>query len=92
MGDGAAQALLGGEPDEVPDRYTDADPIRLLPGDVPVTLIQGTQDKEVTVEMNRRLAADHPTINYVELDGIDHFALIDPLSPVFEQTVLPALS
>lgn len=92
MGDDAAQALLGGSPDDVPRQYADADVTRMLPCDVPITIIQGTEDKQVTVDMNRRLAAAHPALTYVELDGVDHFALIDPLSSAFTSTVLPALS
>jgi hypothetical protein len=43
--------------------------------------------------MNRLVAArlDGPGVRYVELAGADHFALIDPLSTVFESTLLPAL-
>lgn len=94
MGDDAAQALLGGSPDDVPRQYADADVTRMLPCDVPITIIQGSADKLVTVDMNRRLAASHqsPNFGYLELDGIDHFQLIDPLDPVFLQTVLPALT
>ena len=88
---GATQALLGGEPDAMPDRYTDADPLRLGLGDVPVTIVQGTDDEQIPVEMNRLVAADHPGITYVELEGVDHFALIDPLSPAFRDHVLPTL-
>ncbi len=91
LGDGAVQALLGGQPDDVPESYAEADVLRRLTGDVPVTIIQGTDDKQVTVEMNRQVAIDHPAVTYVELEGVEHFALIDPLSPVFESTVLPAL-
>jgi pimeloyl-ACP methyl ester carboxylesterase len=75
----------------MPDRYTDADPLRLGLGDVPVTIVQGTDDEQVPVEMNRLVAADHPGITYVELEGVDHFALIDPLSPAFRDHVLPTL-
>ncbi len=92
MGGNAVQQLLGGGPDDVPDRYADADPLRLLPGNVPVTIIQGTADKQVTVAMNRALASRHPEVNYVELDAIDHFALIDPLASVFTSAVLPSLT
>lgn len=94
MGDGAVQELLGGEPDEYPDRYAEADVVSLLPGEPSVTLIQGTSDKQVTVDMNRGLAAriDGAGFSYVECAGVDHFALIDPLSPVFEEVVLPALT
>jgi len=92
MGDNAVQALLGGEPADVPDAYADADAVRLLPGRVPVTIVQGTADKQVTVAMNRRLATRHREIHYVELPDVDHFALIDPLSEAFRTEVIPRLS
>ena len=88
---GAVQDLLGGEPDDVPDNYAEADALGRLTGDIPVTVIQGSDDRQVPVELNRQVSADHPTVCYVELTGVEHFALIDPLSPVFESTVLPAL-
>jgi pimeloyl-ACP methyl ester carboxylesterase len=94
MGDGAVQASLGGDADERPDNYAQADVTVLLQQHaVDVTIIQGNIDKDVTIDMNRRLAARFPDphVRYVELAGVDHFALIDPLSPVFESTVLPAL-
>ena len=95
MGEGAAQALLGGDPVDVPNHYAEADTASLLPGRVPVTIVQGTEDKQVTVEMNRRLAADHrqsPGFRYIELEGVEHFALIDPLADAFQAAVLPALT
>ena len=95
MGDQAAQDLLGGGPADVPDRYAEADAIALLRPDVPVTIFQGTDDRQVTVEMNRAVAADRGPgsgLTYVELPGVEHFALIDPLAPVFESFVLPAVA
>lgn len=92
MGDNAVQDLLGGDPTDVPDRYVQADIERLMPGDVPLAIIQGTDDKQVTVAMNRRLADRRPEVTYVELEGVDHFALIDPLAPAFAAAVLPAIS
>jgi acetyl esterase/lipase len=83
MGDGAVPALLGGLPAEQPAAYADADVIRHLDGRVAVTIVQGTADEQVAVEMNRRVAYDHPHVRYLELAGVDHFALIDPLSPAF---------
>ena len=94
MGDGAVQELLGGESRDLPDRYADADVVSMLPSaGVPVTIIQGDADVQVPAAMNRGVAARHggPRVRYVELGGVDHFALIDPLSPVFESTVLAAL-
>lgn len=95
LGGGAAQGLLGGAPNEVPDAYAEADARAPLPGAVPVTIIHGTDDAQVPVEMSR-LIADEQThdsaLRYVELAGADHFALIDPLAPGFESAVLPALT
>jgi acetyl esterase/lipase len=95
LGSRAAQALMGGSPVDVPAAYVDADARRLLPGAVPVTIVHGTADTQVPVEVSRLVVADHGTddcVEYVELAGVDHFALIDPLSPVFESAVLPALT
>jgi len=95
MGDAAAQDLLGGEPGEVPQAYTDADVVRMLPGQVPITVIQGDADVQVPVEMNRQIAerlspsAESAAFRYVELPGVDHFALIDPESEAWP-TVLRA--
>lgn len=98
MGSNAAQDLLGGGPDDVPDTYADADTVRLLPGDVPVVVVQGDEDKQVTMDMNRQLAASMatrapgaPAFEYVELAGVDHFALIDPESDAWP-TVVGALT
>ena len=44
LGAGAAANLMGGTPDEVPERYAVADPAALPPPPVPVTLVHGTAD------------------------------------------------
>lgn len=96
LGDDAARDFIGGGPDERPTEYAQADPMSLLPGDVPVVIVQGTEDDLVPVGANRRVAlalrdAAVKSFSYVELDGIEHFGLIDPLSPAFEAAVLPHL-
>ena len=93
LGDDAAVDFIGAAPDEQPDRYAEADPMRLLPGEVPVMIVQGTEDEAVPVSHNRAVARaleGASTVEYVELPGVEHFALIDPLAPCFEATVLPA--
>jgi acetyl esterase/lipase len=87
----AAVALLGGGPLEVPERYALADPAALAPLGVPVTLVHGTADDRVPVEMSRRFAAGAPGVTLVELPGEDHFAVIDPLSAAWP-AVLAALT
>jgi acetyl esterase/lipase len=94
----ATQLLLGGDPDDVPATYEDADPFgglaaRSLADSVhpEITIIHGTADAIVPVEMSRAASIRHPRITLVELSGIDHFALIDPRSDVFASHLLPAI-
>jgi len=91
LGDGAVAALLGGGPAEVPDRYAAADPVRLGVLPVPAVLVHGTADDRVPVEVSRAYAAMAGShVQLWELPGVDHFALIDPLSAAWP-TVLRAL-
>lgn len=83
-GDGAVASLLGGMPTEVPARYAAADPAALLPSGVPATLVHGTEDDVVRVAMSREYAAlataAGDDVKMVELPGVEHFGVIDPLS------------
>jgi acetyl esterase/lipase len=94
LGDGAVAALLGGGPDEVPDRYAAADPMRLLPLGVPTALVYGAEDDRVPVEVGRsyvaaaREAGDDASL--IELPDTEHFTVIDPEAAVWS-TVLRAL-
>jgi acetyl esterase/lipase len=49
--------LLGGTPQEVPERYDFADPMRLLPLGVPTLLVHGAEDATVPVQRSREYAA-----------------------------------
>jgi acetyl esterase/lipase len=91
LGNGAVTDLLGGGPDARPDAYADADPLRDLPSRIPVIVVQGFDDEDVPADLNRPLA-HRPGIRYVELAGVDHYALIDPLTVAWRGTVLPAIS
>jgi acetyl esterase/lipase len=85
-GPSAVEALLGGGPQDVPDRYAAADPARLPAPGVPVQALHGTADDVVP---------DGLSLSYAEatgarlelLDGVDHFGVIDPLSPAWPETV-----
>jgi acetyl esterase/lipase len=94
----ATRILLGGEPDDVPDTYDAADPFAGLAAHASgdsrhpsITVVHGTADAQVPVTMSRAIAQRHPRIHYIEIEGSDHFALIDPLSRPFADAVLPAL-
>ncbi|SDY89007.1 Acetyl esterase/lipase [Micromonospora pattaloongensis] len=94
LGDAATDELLGGDPAAVPDRYAAADPAALLPVGVPVTLVHGRDDLQVPWEISERYAeaarraGDDVSVRL--LDGIEHFGVIDPLSPAWP-SVLDAL-
>jgi dipeptidyl aminopeptidase/acylaminoacyl peptidase len=76
-------SLMGGTPEEVPERYDLGDPARRVPFRMPVLLVHGLADKTVTVKQSRRLrdaaeAAGDTEITLVELEGIAHREHADP--------------
>ena len=84
LGQGAANALLGGGPRQHPEHYRLTDPMLLLPLDRPVRLVHGSADDRVPASMSRdyldraRAAGDDAALD--ELPGAGHFEVIDPLS------------
>lgn len=75
LGNGAVMELLGGTPDQVPDRYEAARP-RLDAGPRMVSVV-GTDDDIVPPRYS--IDPSRPgAIEVVEIDGADHFDLIDP--------------
>jgi pimeloyl-ACP methyl ester carboxylesterase len=91
---GAAEKVLGGSPEEVPDRYAQTSPVELLPARVPVRLVHGAADRIVPVELGREYeAAARQRGGDVELsvvEGAGHFELIAPQSSAWA-TVKSAL-
>jgi acetyl esterase/lipase len=91
----AVAALLGGGPAEVPDRYAAVDPARLPPPPVPVVVVHGDRDDRVPVGIGRDYVAAARRaggrVRLVELPGVEHFAVIDPLSAAWP-AVLDALA
>ncbi len=78
----AVHLLLGGGPNDVPDRYAEADPTRLGTPAMPVVALHGDADTTVPLALSRAYA-DATGQALVVLPGCDHFALIDPASPAW---------
>jgi acetyl esterase/lipase len=81
---GAVQALMGGSPEQLPERYAIGDPIALLPVPVPVLLVHGSDDRTVSIKLSRHYlevarASDSP-VELHEVPGTagGHRAHIDP--------------
>jgi acetyl esterase/lipase len=81
LGDGAPVDLVGGTPQEHPERYGVADPVALVGHGVPVLLVHGEEDDTVPVEQSERYeaaasAAGDPVRSVVLPGG--HDEVIDP--------------
>jgi pimeloyl-ACP methyl ester carboxylesterase len=94
IGDDAVTGLLGGGPEELPDTYASADPMAHLPLNVRTVIVHGTDDDRVPIELSRHYASAAARLGddtrLVELDGVEHFGLIDPQSKAWP-SVLEAL-
>ena len=53
LSSGAVEELLGGSPEQVPDRYAAASPAQRLPLGVPLLLVHGARDDTVPVALSR---------------------------------------
>ncbi|MGW8976256.1 alpha/beta hydrolase family protein [Streptomyces platensis] len=81
LSDGAVAELLGDAPG-LAERLAAADPVRHPPPGIPVTILHGTEDPEVPVELSRRYAARHPgSTDLRELPGVGHYGPVTPGSP-----------
>jgi acetyl esterase/lipase len=82
LGNGAVQALLGGSPEQWPERYGSGSPVALLPLGTPQILIHGQSDSVVPPSMSERYersaSAAGDDVTYVRVAGADHRGLIDP--------------
>ena len=85
LGNGAVRDLVGGLPDDVPDRYAAADPMDALPIGAPLLLVHGGEDEAVPPAMSREFAAAAAAagdaVEVMELPGVGHSALVDPAQP-----------
>jgi acetyl esterase/lipase len=91
LGRDAARDWLGGSPEELPERWTAADPMTGLPPRCRVRLLHGREDREVPVAATdgyvrrcRELGAD---VTLEVIDNAGHYSLIDPEVPAFDRVV-----
>jgi acetyl esterase/lipase len=79
--------LLGGGPEDVPDRYALASPIERLPFGISQKLFHGTADTSVPHEISERyvhtahLRGDNAEL--ITLENAGHFELVDPRTKEF---------
>ncbi|MFC6065130.1 alpha/beta hydrolase family protein [Streptomyces ochraceiscleroticus] len=86
---GTAERIADGHGDGIAARIAEVDPVRLPPR-VPVTVLHGTDDSDVPVDLSRRYVAAHrgtaaPTLH--ELPGVGHYAAVTPGTAAFEALV-----
>ncbi|MEJ1932821.1 alpha/beta hydrolase [Nostoc sp. NIES-2111] len=83
-GGGAVRSLLGGSPEDFPQRYADASPALLLPHRTREVLLHGINDDAVPIAQSRQYAQEASyagdDVEYLELSGVDHMAFLDPQS------------
>lgn len=81
-GGGAVDALLGGRPDQVPERYALASPIERAPLGIPTLVVAGALDTTVPIDQTTQYAtaatdAGDPVTETI-VDAEDHRAHLDP--------------
>jgi acetyl esterase/lipase len=81
---GLVDALMGGSPEQLPERYAVADPLAHVPLSIPVLLVHGVEDTTVSVGLSRsyeraaRAAGGHVELVEIEGPAGAHRAHIDP--------------
>ena len=91
LGHGIVTRLIGGSPDQYPDRYDAGSPIELLPNGARQVLIHGTLDNTVPVSQSeqyaQRATESGDECSLVKLEGTGHFELIDPESDAWSSVL-----
>lgn len=81
-GDAVVEFLGGPEPEHFGARLPHADPAALLPTGIATTIVHGATDSDVPPEVAEAYATasakEGQEIQFTLLDGVGHFALIDP--------------
>jgi acetyl esterase/lipase len=88
---GVVRRLLGGTPDQQPERYAEASPAARLPVGVPVLLTHGGRDEIVPPAMSETFhaaaVAAGDACELVMVPGEDHFGHLDVANPLWKAVV-----
>jgi acetyl esterase/lipase len=91
LGGGAVDALMGGSPDEYPDRYALGSPRSLLPMGIPQFLVHGLRDTTVPATLSEEYVtqarAHGDAAEFVPLPDAGHMEMIDPAHTAFDEVV-----
>ncbi len=91
IGSDAVKAFARRTPEQSPERYAAASPIRNLPIGVPLLVVHGDEDDQVPAAISRsfagRAADEGDTVIYHELEGVGHDELIDPATRAWATVV-----
>jgi 3-dehydroquinate dehydratase type II len=91
IGSDAVNAFTRRTPEQSPERYAAASPIRNLPVGVPLLVVHGDEDDQVPAAISRsfagRAADEGDTVIYHELEGVGHDELIDPATRAWAKVV-----
>lgn len=82
----AVTGVLGGGPEDVPERYAAVDPLTLGSGGVPVVVIHGDRDTAVPPVMSR-MYAEATGAELVTVPGVGHFDITVPGGPAWTSIV-----
>jgi acetyl esterase/lipase len=86
LSNGVVRRLLGGTPEEVPQRYAAASPAARLPLGVPALLTHGGKDDTVPAAMSEHFARAAGCDLFIAPDE-DHYGHLDPESPLWRAVI-----
>lgn len=88
-GDDRIVTVLGGTPEQIPDRYASVDPIQNIDPSIPVIAVHGTADTMVSPENSRHyieaVKRQNGIGSLVLADGEDHVSLVSADSAHYQQ-------
>jgi acetyl esterase/lipase len=98
LSNNAVAELLGGPPQQVPEHYQEADPMRLAIPNAEQILVHGVVDDVVPVEFSRTYYEHKKqrgeNVHLVEIEKAGHFEMIDPRSTAWakiEEAIMTAI-